>query len=89
MTNDELVRDHERRITAVETIIGGTVRDGKKVEGMYDTVTRHHVWLVGDKESGTTGLVQSVDKLITLVKYGTGALFAWHVFKEVYGFINR
>jgi hypothetical protein len=88
MSNEETLREHQRRIEVIETVINGTVRDGKRVDGIMDTVARHHTFLVGDKDIGSTGLVQAVERLTTVLKYGTGALFAWHVFKEVYGLLK-
>lgn len=66
------MRDHEHRLTVLETIIRGTVKDGKRVDGMYDTQHRHHVWLVGDEEAGVVGVVQQMGKVMRLIQIGIG-----------------
>lgn len=74
MTQDEHLRDHERRLYVLEQTMNGTVKDGEKIDGVMDTLQRHNIYLVGDSRVPTTGLVQAVEKLTSTVKVGTAVL---------------
>lgn len=79
MSHDELLRDHERRLFVVETILNGTIKDGKKVDGVMDTLERHSISLFGDSRIPTTGLVQAVERLTNVLKVGIGAAGALQI----------
>ncbi len=73
MSNEELLRDHERRLFVLEITMNGTIKDGEKIDGVMDTLQRHNVYLVGDSRVNSVGIVQAVEKLTNVLKYGIGA----------------
>lgn len=51
----------------------GTVKDGEKIPGVMDTLRIHNHTLFGNRDISSTGLVQAVEKLTTVLKVGIGA----------------
>lgn len=72
-------RDFESRLSRLETLMDGTVKDGEKVPGVMDTLRIHSHALFGDRNISSTGVVQAVEKLTTVLKVGTGVMIAFQV----------
>lgn len=57
----------------------GTVKDGEKVPGVMDTLRIHSHTLFGDRNISSTGLVQAVEKLTTVLKIGIGVGLSFQI----------
>lgn len=78
----------ENRVSNLEELMTGKIREGKKVDGVMDILKRIGATLYGDEEAGTEGVVQAMNRLTNAMKWGAGVIagiqVAWIVYKEIH-----